>query len=286
MEHWKPTPEQQSNLDTHGYYIARGVLSREQATELRGIIKNQVLLPEPDGRPDADPMDPMGNSPEERAARFRKLGNYCITSPLIWHTAHCSEAIIAMARHFLGNNVVLKFNSVFVKPAKTGSATPWHQDNGLWRDGETEPFNWWMALDPATKANGCLQFIPGSHKGEIVTHVLYEDSIHGELPRDLVTERLAEQPAEHIELEPGDIVAWHSSLWHYSPPNTSDQSRIGIAGVYTTPELIAKRNRNWPNYRWCLKDGQLCTDLPPEPYPVDESIQHEPPGPFPKADAA
>ena len=76
--------------------------------------------------------------------RFRKLGNFCVESPLIWHTFHTGEEMLAMARYFLGDDIIVKFNSVFVKPAKTGSATPWHQDNGLWRDGETEPFNAWM----------------------------------------------------------------------------------------------------------------------------------------------
>lgn len=286
MKNWQPTPEQQQSWNDNGYYIARQVIPREIAIEMRGVIKNQVLQPEPDGRPDADPMDPMGDTPAARAARFRKLGNYCVTSPLIWHTAHCGEPILAMARHFLGDDVILKFNSVFVKPAKTGSATPWHQDNGLWRDGETEPFNWWMALDPATRENGCLQFVPGTHKGEIVQHVLYEDSIHGELPRDLVEQTLADQDVQHIELEPGDLVAWHSSLWHYSPPNTSDKGRIGIAGVYTNPDILSRRRRAWSNTRWCVRNGEIITAFPPEPYPVDDSAPNEPPTPFPKAETA
>ena len=280
MENWTPTEQQRTDWEAEGFYIHRNLIPHETAVELRGIIKNQILLPEPDGKPDVDPMDPMGDTPEARAARFRKLGNYCVTAPHIWHTVHCGEPILAMARHFLGDDIVLKFNSVFVKPARTGSATPWHQDNGLWRDGETEPFNFWMALDPATRENGCLQIIPGSHKGNIIDHVLYEDSIHGELPRDLVDETLAHRPAEHIELEPGDIVAWHSSAWHYSPVNKSDKGRIGIAGVYTNPEIISRRRRGWPQCKWVAHNGEVCTTFPPEPYPQDESTPNDPPAPF------
>jgi len=282
VQNWEPTQEQNISWEQCGYFIAKQVISSETAAELRGVVKNQILLPEPDGRPDVDPLDPMGNSPADRAARFRKLGNYCVTAPLIWHTVHCGEPILAMARHFLGNDVVLKYNSVFVKPAKTGSATPWHQDNGLWRDGEIEPFNFWMALDPATRENGCLQFMPGTHKGEIVQHVLYEDSIHAELPRDLAQKTLADRDVQHVELEPGDVVAWHSSLWHYSPPNTSDKGRIGIAGVYANPDIIARRSRSGPNFRWVLKEGGICTAFPPETYPLDESAPQEPATPFAK----
>jgi hypothetical protein len=282
MIDWTPTDQQRESWENEGYFVQKQVISGEIATELRGVIKNQIQLPEPDGRPDLDPMDPMGDSPAERAARFRKLGNYCITAPHIWHTVHCGEPILAMARHYLGDDVVLKYNSVFVKPARTGSATPWHQDNGLWRDEETEPFNFWMALDPATKENGCLQFVSGSHKGPIVDHVMYEDSIHAELPRDLVEQTLSTHKVAHIELEPGDIVAWHSSLWHYSPVNTSEQGRIGTAGVYANPEIISKRRRVGPQFKWVVRNGEVCAAFPPEPYLLNETAPNEPAPPFKK----
>ncbi|MEX2387115.1 MAG: phytanoyl-CoA dioxygenase family protein, partial [Phycisphaeraceae bacterium] len=181
------------------------------------------------------------------------------------------------ARHFLGDDVLLKFNSCFLKPARTGSATPWHQDNGLWRDGETEPFNFWMALDPATRANGCLQFIPGSHTGDIVPHVLYNDSIHPELPREQVRQMVDKHGLHHIELQPGDMVCWHSSLYHFSPPNTSDQSRIGIAGVYNNLENV-NRSKRFKRFYWCLKAGEVCTDFPPQKHIVgDGEVEPVPP---------
>ncbi len=280
MNNWKPTEEQKHQWEEKGFFIERNVVPEDTAFDMRGVIKNELLKPEPSGNPNADPMDPMGDTPEARALRFRKLGNFCVESPLIWHTFHAGEEMLAIARHFLGNDIIVKFNSVFVKPAKTGSATPWHQDNGLWRDGETEPFNAWMALDPATRENGCMQFVPGSHKGEIVQHVMYEDSIHGELPRDLVKTRIEQSGTEHIELNPGDVVCWHSSLWHYSPPNPSPNSRIAIAGVWTNPKINAGRMR--PLHRWGMKNGEICTAFPPE-FVKSKNGEHHQPGAFPKA---
>ena len=165
MTTWSPTADQARRYEEDGYFIVRNVIPRETAAELRGVIKNTVLMPEPDVMADADPMDPMGDSAKAREARFRKLSNYCFRAPLIWLNVHGGPAIARIASYFLGDDLVLKFNSCFLKPARTGSATPWHQDNGLWRDGDTAAFNFWMALDPATRANGCLQMMPGSHKG-------------------------------------------------------------------------------------------------------------------------
>jgi len=274
MDVWQPNDDQLTQWNDEGYFILRGVVSCDVAYDMRGVIKNEILQPEPSGSPDEDPMDPMGNSPEAKARRFRKLGNFCSRSPLIWHSFHTGTSMLSVARYFLGEDIIVKFNSVFVKPAETGSETPWHQDNGLWRDGETEPFNAWMALDPAMKSNGCLQFIPGSHKTEIVPHVLYDDSIHPELPRDLVPEQIAQKGIVHVECDPGDVVCWHSSLWHHSPPNTSSNSRIAIAGVWTNP--IINKNRKREMNKWALKNGTVCNVFPPESAIFPDDVPFEP----------
>lgn len=277
MSTWQPTPEQAEQFETQGYFILRNVIPHDVACELRGIIKNTILMPEPEAKADGDPMDPMGDSPQARAARFRKLGRFCSKSPLIWHNVHAGEKMTAVARHFLGDDIFIKFDSCFLKPAKTGSATPWHQDNGLWRDGDTEPFNFWMALDPAKTYNGCMQFIPGSHKTEIVPHVLYEDGIHGELPRERVQAMIAQHGVHQIELDPGDVVCWHSSLWHYSPPNPSEQSRIAIAGVYSSPAIT--KTRFWDDYYWVMQGGERLLQFPPQVCPVERSA---PPPAYPR----
>lgn len=264
MERWKPTTKQKRQYETEGYFILRNIISRDLAAELRGVIRNVIMLPEPGKFVDLDPMDPMNDTPQGRIARYRKLANFCVQSPLIWHNIYAGEKLLNIARYFLGDDIIVKYNSCFLKPARTGSATPWHQDNGLWRDGETEPFNFWIPLEPATRENGCMQFIPGSHKTEIVEHVLYSDSIHGELPREAVKEMLKERDVHHIELDPGDVVFWHSSMWHYSPPNPSEHSRIAVAGVWTSPDIIRTSKRILNSFPWAMKNGEVCSQFPPE----------------------
>lgn len=264
MQRWEPTTEQKEQYEKDGYFILHKVLSKDISAELRGVIRNVILLPEPGKFVDIDPMDPMVKSQQGRIARYRKLANFCVQSPLIWHNVYAGEKLLNIARFFLGEDIIMKYNSCFLKPARTGSATPWHQDNGLWRDGETEPFNFWIPLEPATRENGCMQFIPGSHKTEIIEHVRYPDSIHGELPREDVKKMLDTHEVHHIELDAGDVVFWHSSMWHYSPPNKSDNSRIAVAGVWTNPQIIESSRHYWKNLRWVMKCGKVCTQFPPE----------------------
>ena len=269
-------------MRTEGYFILRNVISEDLAAQLRGVIRNVLMLPNAGEFADYDPMDPMDNSPQGRIARFRKLANFCVESPLIWHNIHTGPAVLNIARYFLGADIIVKFNSCFLKPARTGAATPWHQDNGLWRDGDTESFNFWIPLEPATRENGCMQFIPKSHKTEIVEHVLYPDSIHGEIPRKIAQEMIEKHGVHHIELDTGDAVIWHSNMWHYSPPNPSEKSRIAIAGVLTNPEIIKKSKRFFPNAKWAMKNGKVCPQFPPEPIPRGNQM-NEPFKPFPSA---
>lgn len=280
MDQWEPSIKQKSQYYNQGYFIIRNVLSRELTAELRGVIRNVIMLPEPGKFVDLDPMNPMDDTPEGRIARYRKLGNFCVQSPLIWHNVHAGKDLLNIARYFLGNDIIVKFNSCFLKPARTGSATPWHQDNGLWRDEETEPFNFWISLEPATRENGCMQFIPGSHKTEIIEHVLYPDSIHGELPREKVQQKIKEDGIHHIELDAGDVVFWHSNMWHYSPPNPSDKSRIAVAGVWTNPDIVKTSKRVPRNSHWAMKKREICRQFPPESVSIDNK-NNEPPKPFP-----
>ena len=267
---WKPTAKQAQDLEERGYFTVNNVVSRQAATEMLGVIKNAILTPDTgDINTVDDPMDPMNDdTPEARAVRFRKLSKFNRRNPLIWHNAHCGEPVLDIARYFLGDDILLKYDSCFLKPARSGSATPWHQDNGLWRDGDIKPFNFWMALDPATLENGCLQMIPGSYKTEIVPHVLYEDSVHGELPRERVEEMIDTYGVEHIELQPGSVVCWHSSAWHYSPPNTSEMGRIAIAGVMSSPDIVEGGRSNDVGYQWLMKNGEVMADFPAKEYPM------------------
>jgi ectoine hydroxylase-related dioxygenase (phytanoyl-CoA dioxygenase family) len=286
MKTWSPNPEQQDSLDRYGYCVLPNVISRDEAMMVKGAILNHILQPDTSAasRDESDPMDPMAGprDPEAFTARLRKLGAFGEQSPLLWHQIYTNDAVCAIARHFLGSDdLVLKFNSCFLKPAKTGSSTPWHQDNGLWRDGDRESFNFWMAIDPATKENGCMQFIPASHRGEIIPHIEYPGGIHGELPREHVAEMIDKLGLHHIELDPGSAVCWHSNLYHFSPPNVSEKSRIAVAGVYSTVASAA-RNPFVRRQRWVMRAGELIRQFPAQPFTEFEVEQVAPP-PYPKA---
>ena len=56
-----------------------------------------------------------------------------------------------------------------------GSAVEWHQDFAHYPHSNDDLSAVSIALDNATRENGCMMIVPGSHKGPILDH--YQDGI-------------------------------------------------------------------------------------------------------------
>lgn len=249
-------------FDHTGYFIARRLLSTDQTEAIRAGLLRKAEAVAASGDYGRDKILEQGARPEPDAVplheRFRKLNNLDLV-PELWEHWYAGPAVLDVVRQFIGDDVLRKYASAFLKPARIGGATPWHQDIGLWRDTNDDAMNGWLAIDASTRANGCLQFVPGSHTGPVVDHVEYEDSIHLELPR----ERCQNLAVDHIELQPGDAVFWHSHMWHYSPPNTSAGSRIGVAAVWVNPAQISQLT-SCRRLRWAMRRGAILPHPAPE----------------------
>ena len=54
-------------------------------------------------------------------------------------------------------------DQALIKPP-FGNPTGWHLDNPYWSFYSRDAISMWVALDDATLGNGCLWYVPGSHK--------------------------------------------------------------------------------------------------------------------------
>jgi len=250
---WTLSPTDSQQYDRDGYFIRRSILSPDDVISVRRAILDALHAPDDQRQGHYDEeLSARQGAALSRQTRYRKLGQFARNNQIVFTRGIAHPSILEVMHHFLGPDLVLVYDSVFLKLARTGGATPWHQDIGLWPEKMHDSFNFWIAIDPATRANGCLQFAPGTHKGPIVEHQLYQGGLHKELPRDLC----ANLNTHHVELSPGDAVFWHSNLWHYSAPNTSDQDRIAVAGVYLTPTCAADSPKTQGNMIWVARNHQ------------------------------
>jgi ectoine hydroxylase-related dioxygenase (phytanoyl-CoA dioxygenase family) len=126
------------------------------------------------------------------------------------------------------------------KPPKIGEPLPWHQDEAYWDPALIyRALGSWLPLDDATPQNGCMSFIPGSHRREVLAHRHVNDdpAVHALFtepdPAEIATAELVPVPA-------GGAVFHHSRTLHSSGPNTTDKVRRAYANEWQLAPVKAE----------------------------------------------
>ena len=159
---------------------------------------------------------------------IRKFGDFTDASPALLRAA-MSARLHAVLDALMGQGRVLLQEMALVKPPRVSGDKPWHQDAAYFRGSDPGlMFGVWIALDPATRENGCMEVIPGSHLRGPAPHVPAEDINLCTIRPDLV--RLADRVA--LPMEPGDVLIFHSLIHHYTAANRSDRRRRALQFHY------------------------------------------------------
>ena len=142
------------------------------------------------------------------------------------------DAILDTVQDLIGENI-LCWNTIFwIKEPRTDAYVSWHQDLNYWGLETDDLITVWLALSPATPESGCMSVLPGSHKGEFMPHEdTYRDNNMLTRGQEITVE-VEESKTVAMALRPGEISMHNGRLAHSSPPNTSDDRRIGISFHY------------------------------------------------------
>jgi Phytanoyl-CoA dioxygenase (PhyH) len=140
--------------------------------------------------------------------------------------------IVELVSDVIGNDVILWGCHIFCKPPREGYETPWHQDGHYWPIRPLANCTVWVALEPSTKANGCLRVIPASHRDKVLHAHLHEDRDDLTLNQRLAAGSVDEASAVDLELEPGQMSLHDIHMIHGAAANTSPQRRTGVALRY------------------------------------------------------
>ena len=168
--------------------------------------------------------------------------------------ARC-ERLVSAAEELLGDEPYHYHSKMIMKEARIGGAWAWHQDYGYWySNGVLTPnlVSAFIAVDPATGQNGCLQVIQGSQLCGRIHHQLTGDQAGADLER--VEQILQRYPLVYVEMNPGDVVFFHSNLLHRSDRNNSDDPRWSMICCYNARSNDPYRDSHHPRYtpldRW------------------------------------
>jgi ectoine hydroxylase-related dioxygenase (phytanoyl-CoA dioxygenase family) len=141
---------------------------------------------------------------------------------LLWH-----PAFVAPASQLLNGAVRFWHDQLFCKPAHHGGVVAWHQDYSYWT--RTEPMahlSCWIGLDDSTAENGCVHYVPGSHRWNLLPITGLADDMNS-IQSVLSEEQKAQFKPVAIELKAGECSFHHPLMVHGSFENRSDRPRRG-----------------------------------------------------------
>ncbi|CAN8106020.1 unnamed protein product [Discula destructiva] len=149
---------------------------------------------------------------------------------------------------------------IICKQPEIGGAVPSHQDSTFLYTEAPSAVGFWYALEDATLENGCLSFLPGSHKWAPISKRLVRkaanagtemvDNTGSQFP---LGEAYGERPGvvardeDYVpgEVKAGDLVLIHGNLLHKSEKNLSQKGRIIYTFHCIEGEGATYDDRNW-----------------------------------------
>jgi len=216
------SPAQQSAYETDGYVIVRGLFDQEEIDLMRTSIEQ-----------DPDLQKSLYNRTDSQG-KATLMATWNHPGDSVYGLAARSHRVVDTMEHMLGGEVYHYHSKLTAKEPLDGGAWEWHQDYGYWyHNGCLLPHmaSVMVALDKATKENGCLQVLRGSHLAGRVDHGIIPGEQVGADPKR-VEEMLRSMPLEYVEMEPGDGLFFHANVMHRSDQNRSPNRRWTVLFCY------------------------------------------------------
>jgi hypothetical protein len=212
-----------------GYTVSPGFLSPAEVGALLGEIERisagSTLGAHDRTRMEMEPNQPAGGGlvrriyePCTHYAAFRELSE--------------SGKLLDRVEQLLGPDLDFHYSKINMKPPSIGSVVEWHQDLAYYPLTHPGSVSILIYLDDASRANGCLQVIPGRHLGPLLNHT--QDGYF----QGRVTESVDESQAVALEGAAGTVIFMHCLTPHASVTNTSRHARRTLILSYRASDAF------------------------------------------------
>ncbi len=157
---------------------------------------------------------------------FHALGAWRITPglhDLLWH-----PAFTVPASQLIGGAVRFWHDQIFYKPAHHGGVVIWHQDYSYWtRTRPMAHLSCWIGLDDSTRDNGCVHYVPGSHRWNLLPRKSFANDMAA-IEESLTPEQKRDFKPVAIELKAGECSFHHPLMVHGSYENRTGRPRRAV----------------------------------------------------------
>lgn len=229
----------------NGYIALPDVITESELAEIEEIYE-RFMRNEFDGM-GRDFCDMSG--PYDREFKDFALINAVL--PRVYYPALQGNIYERLARdiasQLIGDDIELDYDQFLAKkPRRPGAQFAWHQDQGYWPVGtpDTRTATCSLAIDDSLRANGCLRFIPGSHKAqELRPHrpaiVKKGEKGDREEAHTLVVDIGEDEDVEYVEVKRGSITVHDEWVVHGSSGNPSDNWRRTYVVAFRSEATVA-----------------------------------------------
>jgi ectoine hydroxylase-related dioxygenase (phytanoyl-CoA dioxygenase family) len=227
VEDYSPYQLSQGQIEfyeEHGYLAGIKMLDNKQLSALREELADLV-----------DPAHPghelfyefnANESADPQKILFHALGAWRIKPglhDLLWH-----PAFVVPAAQLLRGAVRFWHDQIFYKPAHHGGIVIWHQDYSYWtRTTPMAHISCWIGLDDSTRENGCVHYVPGSHRWQLLPRASFANNMDAVLDSLTPSQRAEFKPVA-IELKAGECSFHHPLMVHGSYANNTGRPRRAV----------------------------------------------------------
>ncbi len=218
----------------NGYLIRRNMASKSQCEQLLETANEhmQQHLAPIEYEVEVQYPGAPANTDADGADTSRRLLQAYSRHEVFRHWAS-SSAVNGLLRELLATESVkmsqCHHNCIMTKRAGYSSATLWHQDNRYWAFDEENLVSVWLALGDENRHNGGLRVIPGSHLLDYAPG-RYDAALF--LRTDMAENKALIAESQDVNLARGDVLFFHSRLFHAAGRNHSDKTKYSLVFTY------------------------------------------------------
>jgi ectoine hydroxylase-related dioxygenase (phytanoyl-CoA dioxygenase family) len=218
---YRVTDEQIEFYETNGYLAGVRLLGDKQIEKLRAEL-NKLSDPSHPGNSLFYEYHSNESTDPDRTL-FHALGAWRVAAG--FHDLLWNPALLMPATQLLRGPVRFWHDQIFSKPAQHGGVVAWHQDYSYWT--RTKPMahlSCWIGLDDSTRANGCVHYVPGSHRWNLLPITGLADDMNS-IQSVLTAEQKEGFKPVAIELKQGEASFHHPLMVHGSFENNTEHPR-------------------------------------------------------------
>lgn len=242
-----------SHFQDHGFWFPHRIMPRDRA---ESIAQRFIAFTESTTvRRYTDPQNQL----------------YLLKAHLLfgWADEICHDrALLDAVESFIGPDIMVWSSGVFWKPAHSGLHVSWHQDSTNFElEGTDHVVRAWLALTPATLANGTMRFLPRAYRQGQLRHTDRKKPDEMLSRGETIELEIDTRRTMPVLADAGEVSFHHLHTPHGSGPNTTDRPRVNYVMTFIGPEV---RPRVGPDSALLVRGTDRFGHFEHEPRPKGE----------------